>query len=331
MNLPAAKPVLGLPSIEVIVVAFNSAESLATCLAALPAAGEGLELRVTVIDNCSAEDIGSTVRNSGICAEVVRSQVNLGFGGGNNIGIRRALQKRPLPDAILVLNPDVELPPATISKLYFILEETRCGAVSPQIRDRSGMKQENPLRTLWGRRIRPGDLKGRPSTSVDRLPGSCMLICTEALVRVGLFDERYFLYWEEIDLCVRLRRAKYELLIAEDVVAAHGGAGESSLRRHRTYYMWRNQIYFSFKNYGLLLGFIFVAERLFVANAREVFRYVRRGRSDLILAGLAGLWAGLRGEVGPSASRFALPRNPLPGESTPDQGREKDGAVAAHI
>jgi len=139
-----------------------------------------------------------------------------------------------------------------------------------------------------------------------------MLICTEALVRVGLFDEKYFLYWEEIDLCVRLRRANYELLIADDVAAVHHGADAGCLKRHRTYYMWRNQIHFSFRNYGAFLGFLFLVRRLLVANAREVFRYLRRGRTELVLAGLAGLWAGLRGERGPSVSRFALPEDPLP-------------------
>ncbi len=306
-------PVVGSPSVEVIVVAFNSGDSLAACLAALPAAGKGLELSVTVIDNHSSENIDPMVRNSGISADVVRSQANLGYGGGNNIGIRRALLRQPRPRAVLVLNPDVVLPRGTISELYAVLQKTRCGAVSPQMGDSSGANQETPHRTLWGRRIRPFDLGGRPLTSVDRLPGSCMLICTEALERVGLFDEKYFLYWEEIDLCVRLRRAKFELLIAEDVTAVHHGAGEGCLKRHRAYYMWRNQIYFSFKNYGPFLGFLFVARRLLVADAREVFRYLKRGRTELIFAGLAGLWDGLHGELGPSVSRFALPRNPLPG------------------
>lgn len=140
-----------------------------------------------------------------------------------------------------------------------------------------------------------------------------MLICTEALVRVGLFDEKYFLYWEEVDLCFRLRQANFDLLIAGNVRAVHHGEEEGSLKRHRTYYMWRNQIYFSFKNYGPFLGFLFVARRLLVADAREAFRYLRRGRTELILAGLAGLWDGLRGELGPSGSRFALPGSPLPG------------------
>jgi hypothetical protein len=313
MNSPANSPARRSPSVEVIMVAFNNGASLASCLAALRAAGKGLNLSVTVIDNCSRENIDSIIRNSGISADIVRSEANLGYGGGNNIGIRRALGKTPPPSAILVLNPDVELRSGAISELCRVLQETHCGAVSPQMSDPPGANQETPSRSLWGRRARSIRSGGRPLTSVDRLPGSCILISTEALKRVGLFDEKYFLYWEEIDLCVRLRRAKYDLLIAEDVAAVHHGAGEGCLKRHRAYYMWRNQIYFSFKNYGPFLGFLFVARRVFVADAREVIRYVKQGRSELVLAGLAGLWAGLRGESGPSVSRFALPESSPPG------------------
>src|SRR5271169_4411278 len=104
MNPRDDKPIAGPPSVEVIVVAFNSGESLVACLAALPAAGKGLALTVTVIDNCSSEFIAPGIGNCSICVEVVRSPRNLGYGGGNNLGIRRALQRSRPPDAILVLN-----------------------------------------------------------------------------------------------------------------------------------------------------------------------------------------------------------------------------------
>ena len=207
----------------------------------------------------------------------------------------------------------MELLPSAISELYAVLQETSCGAVSPRIGDRSGASQETPRRTLWGWPLRPFRSDGRLLTRVDRLPGSCMLISTEALVCVGLFDERYFLYWEEIDLCCRLRRANQKLLIAGNVAAVHQGAEKPRLKRHRTYYTWRNQIYFSFKNYGPFLGALFVARRVLIADMREVWQYLQSGKKELVLAGLAGLWAGLRGEQGPSVSRFALPETPVPG------------------
>ena len=69
MNTRADKPGPEMPAVEVIVVAFNRGDSLASCLTALPAAGKGLAMSVSVIDNCSSENIGAMVRNSGICAD----------------------------------------------------------------------------------------------------------------------------------------------------------------------------------------------------------------------------------------------------------------------
>lgn len=308
MNARTQAPAVAPRSVEVIVVAFHSGDSLVSCLAALPAAGKNLELAITVVDNGSSENLESEIRKSGVSAEVLRSPVNLGYGGGNNLALRRALKRRQRPSAVLVVNPDVELRPGALSELFAILEETCCAAVSPRIQDASGTHGESPLRSLWGKPLRPFDRQGRRLRSVDRLPGSCMLMRTDVLAQVGLFDERYFLYWEEIDLCCRMRLANHTLLIAEDVAAVHDGAGDGSLKRHRIYYMWRNQIYFSFKNYGPFLGLFFVARRLLIADVREVCGFLKRGKTELIFAGLAGLWAGIRGESGAGVSSFAAPQ-----------------------
>jgi GT2 family glycosyltransferase len=119
----------------------------------------------------------------------------------------------------------------------------------------------------------------------------------------GLFDEDYFLYWEEIDLCARVRRAGYDLLIATEVTVVHGGDGD--LKSHRAYYLWRNQVLFSFRRLGPVAGTAFLLRRLLVGNVRESITYISRGRWDLLAAAVSGLWAGLRGEVGRSTSRFA--------------------------
>ena len=97
MNARTAERPGELPSVEVIVVAFNSGESLAACLSVLPAAGAGLKLHVTVIDNCSSEDTGRLVRDAGISAEIVRSPVNLGYGGGTTSASGALLPEDFLP------------------------------------------------------------------------------------------------------------------------------------------------------------------------------------------------------------------------------------------
>jgi N-acetylglucosaminyl-diphospho-decaprenol L-rhamnosyltransferase len=294
------------PRIEVVIVAFNSEGVLAQCLEALPAAAGDCVIRVTVVDNASDTDVSSIVAKANSNAMVMRLPKNTGYAAGNNVAIRRVLAAGADPGAILILNPDVCLPPRSLERLLCSLNSAaNCGAISPDVSDGAGVRFAR-MRPLWGLAARnPVNSKG--AVSVDRLPGCCMLVRPAVFRRVGLFDEAYFLYWEEIDLCVRARKAGYELLMARDVTVLHGGDGDGLLKKHRAYYMWRNQVRFSLKNYGLAGGLIFLARRFLLANPREIVRYLARGQKSLALSGLAGLWAGVRGEVGPGRSRFAAP------------------------
>jgi GT2 family glycosyltransferase len=291
--------------VSVIIVAFNSGEFIASCLQALPGAAGDEPIQVMVIDNASSEDVTYAVRRSGVEAEVLRLDANSGYCGGNNVGIQHIMRKHARADAVLILNPDVVLPPWSIKKLHSVLTTTGCGGVSPWV---THIDKEPPMlrpRSLWGF---PQETHSTSTglVSVDRLPGCCMLVRTEVFERVGVFDEAYFLYWEEIDFCVRARRAGYQLLIDSGTKIQHGD-GEGELRRHRVYYMWRNQVHFAFKNYGTLLGVIFLLRRVCVGNVKNAFTYVAQRRPALILSGLAGLWAGIRGETGRATSRHAVP------------------------
>src|SRR6266496_2958181 len=87
-------------SVEALIVTFNSDDSIESCLKALAAAGAGLRLGITVVDNCSAKDITPAVRRTGIPVDIVRLDENRGYARGNNVGIQRILQKSPLLDAI---------------------------------------------------------------------------------------------------------------------------------------------------------------------------------------------------------------------------------------
>jgi GT2 family glycosyltransferase len=293
------------PDVEAIVVAFNSEPSITECLQALPAAAGNLRLRVTVVDNASTVQVAFAGEPLGLGTRVIRQPKNLGYAAGNNAGILSILGQGSSPEAILVLNPDVILPAGSIEELLGHLRRSpRCGAVSPWVTASAGDRGAPRSRSLWGFPM------GGPDSSelmpVDRLPGCCMLARPEVFERGGWFDENYFLYWEEIDWCVRMRRAGYALLIARDVQVVHLGDRRPGLKRHRIFYMWRNQVRFGMKNFGPVLGPAFLLRRLF-ANFREVVAFVAHRRPALVLAGLAGLWAGLRGEAGRSTSRFAVP------------------------
>ena len=237
----------------------------------------------------------------------MRQSENSGYAGGNNAGIRTVLGILGRgPSAILVLNPDVLLPPGSIEKLFdHLMNSPGSGAISPRVVDSTGDRGTPRFRSLWGV---PMGSNAAEVVSLDRLPGCCILARPAVFEHAGWFDESYFLYWEEIDWCVRMRRAGYELLVARDLRVIHHGDLNRGMKSHRIFYMWRNQVRFGMKNYGPLLGSVFLLRRL-GANFREAAAYVANGRPGLVLAGLAGLWAGLRGESGRSSSRFAVPES----------------------
>jgi GT2 family glycosyltransferase len=143
-----------------------------------------------------------------------------------------------------------------------------------------------------------------------------MLVRSSVFETVGGFDESYFLYWEEIDLCRRARRAGFQLAVCSTIEAVHRPgepAGTAGERAHRIYYMWRNQFRFAFKSWGAA-GILFLIRRA-ATMLRETLRYVRAGRVDLLQAGWHGLAAGIRGERGrshhPCADPDRAPRVPI--------------------
>lgn len=293
--------------VEVVIVAFNSGDDLNCCLRSLVPAAVGESIRITIVDNASAIPVDRRLEGSQPPIQVISLTDNLGYAGANNLAIRRALLRQPPPEAVLVLNPDVTLPPGAIGRLCRVLRKhSKCAVVSPGVIDASGIPQGYGQRSLWGVPLRPARAGDGGLIPVDRLPGCCMLIKAEAFESAGLFDENYFLYWEELDFCLRLRRCGYDLLKLSELLACHGRAS-ALVRRHRIYYMWRNQVRFAMKNYGFGMGSVFLIRRIFLANVREAFMYLRSRQPTLIYAGLAGLWAGLRGERGRGGSLYALP------------------------
>ncbi|MCX7140894.1 MAG: glycosyltransferase family 2 protein, partial [Proteobacteria bacterium] len=171
------------------------------------------------------------------------SGVNLGFAAANNLGFKQASG-----EFILLLNPDALLEPGALHKaLAHIAADPAIGMGGGRLLDRSGQKQPSarlypsllnevlvlsglaarfPKSKFFGRFDRTWDDSDRPAR-VDWVPGAFALIRRSALAAVGPFDERFFLYYEEVDLCLRLRQAGWSVWYWPDVVVRHWG-GESS-------------------------------------------------------------------------------------------------------
>lgn len=298
------------PRVAAIVVTYNSASDIQQCLLGLAEASTAVELRIVVVDNASTDQTVELVRRLNPDVEVLTNAENGGYARGNNQAIEH-LQKEEV-NYYLIVNPDMHLAPGFLDALLEVMErEKDIGLVSPHVlvRTPTGLcSQIAGFRSLWGMNLshQSYGAYGDDLCLVDRLSGACMLIRAEVFEQVGLFDEAYFLYWEEIDLGVRAGRAGFLLAVCRTVevyhhAKTHGGGTEA--RARQTYYIWRNQFRFAFKIWGRGLGSLFLARR-FISLFREGWGFMRAGQTHLLRVGWAGLQAGIRGETGKGRYEF---------------------------
>jgi len=233
------------PQISVVIVNYNSGSALASTLGSLADGLAGLRWEAVVVDNAST-DGSERPAEARPNVRLVRHPANAGFAAGVNIGT--AVSAAPF---LLVLNPDCRLQSGIGGLLDELQRHPACGVIGPAILDTSGTLQEsargNPdmLTGLFGRtsllsrvfpdsrharrNLRAGVLVDAPGSSqpVDWVSGACMLVRRSALASVGGFDEGYFLYWEDADLCRRLRNAGWETRYSKIAVVTHD-VGQSS-------------------------------------------------------------------------------------------------------
>jgi len=234
------------PQISVLIVNYNSGTALTSTLGSLGPGLEGLTWEAVVVDNAST-DGSERAADSQPNVRVVRRNANAGFAVGVNIGA--AASSAPF---LLVLNPDCRLRAGMgLLLLNELQRHATCAVMGPAILDPSGTLQESArgdpdmLTGLFGRtsvlsRVFPNsqvtrrNLRARvlrdandSSQQVDWVSGACMLIRRDALAGIGGFDEGYFLYWEDADLCRRLRKAGWDTRYFPTASVTHD-VGQSS-------------------------------------------------------------------------------------------------------
>jgi len=219
--------------VAVVVVTHDSAQELPRSLGSLAACSLPLEL--VVFDNASRDGSAAVVRRVRPDARVIESPENLGFAAANN----RALAESTAP-LVLLLNPDAELRPGAVEALAAALSaRPELAAVGPRTRNTDGSVQlsfgeDLTLASEWRRRrleracragapwaLAEADSLAASAAEPFWLSGSCLLARREALAQVGGFDEGFFLYEEDVDLCARLRAAGWRIGFRPEAEVVH--------------------------------------------------------------------------------------------------------------
>jgi N-acetylglucosaminyl-diphospho-decaprenol L-rhamnosyltransferase len=252
------------PAVSAILVNYNAGEELREALASIASDLQGQAWEAFVIDNASADGSQAVVAQFAPEARLIQNASNVGFARGVNQGLAASSGQ-----VVLIMNPDCRLERGAMSVLRAELSRhADCAIVGPQVLNPDGSLQGSArgdpdmLTGLFGRAqplrrwlpwlpaarrnvITPDQVGRAPSISVDWISGACMLARREALLKVGGFDERYFMYWEDADLCRRLRAIGCHARYAPGATAVHqvgrssGTARRSSVRAfHRSAYLY---------------------------------------------------------------------------------------------
>jgi N-acetylglucosaminyl-diphospho-decaprenol L-rhamnosyltransferase len=229
-------------TVEAVVVNHDAGESLLECVVSLKA--EGVR-HVTVVDNESTDGSAETLLRAQPDTRLVRAGANLGYGAGANRGIAGGSS-----EFVLVSNPDISIHRGAVRSLVDVLgADPTIAIVGPQLLEADGTRYPSARRfpsfvdaaghavladlvpgNRFTRRYRMDDLDAHEVTSVDWVSGACFLGRRSALAELGGFDEAYFMYAEDTDLCWRARRAGWGVAYVPAAVVTHL-QGVSTARR----------------------------------------------------------------------------------------------------
>jgi len=281
-------------SVFISLLNFNGAKNTLECLESLKKINLGnFELTILVIDNASTEPLNLNDQTHGkIKIKVIKNKKNLGFSGGNNVGIQYALKNNA--DYVLILNNDTYVESNFLTELLRVAEENNhVGILVSKIyfapgseyhKDRYSKDQLGKVFWYAGGQMNWENIIGS-NRGVDEVDsgqfdeteetelatGCCILISRKVLEKTGYFDEDYFLYYEDADLTMRAKNNGFEIVYVPKSVIWHKNAGSTggSGSALQDYYITRNR---------LLFGFKYASIRAKLALFRESLIFLFKGR-----------------------------------------------------
>lgn len=291
--------------VSIITVNYNQADYTCALLDSIRRQ-DFRDVEVLVVDNASRDNPAARIAEQYPEVHFIRSERNLGFAGGNNLAVREARG-----EYLFFINNDAEITEGCIALLVrFLTENRRVGIVSPLICYYSadtvrrlpstsdliqyaGMTRVHPVTarncTIGNRELDRGQFAEPQPTAYAH--GAAMMLRRSTLEEVGPMSEDFFLYYEELDWCERIRQAGWEVWVQPQARVYHKeSVAVQQIGGLKTYYLNRNRVWFMRKHYGgwRLAGFYTFL--LLVTVPKNVVSYFLKGEKENLAAFLKGVW-----------------------------------------
>lgn len=219
------------PKVSILVLNYNGREFLKNCFDSIKKTDYD-NYEVLIVDNNSTDDSISFMKKNYPWVKIIRSKKNIGFAGGNNIGIKKSSGKY-----VVLLGSDTICNPDWLKKIVDLAESSH----------KIGIVSSWPLNIEF----LETSMKNFPHKikEVAKVSGTCMMIKREIFEKIGFLEEKYFMYWEDTEFCYRTILAGYKILINYDSIVFHigGGSAKKQPSKKWKYEMTKNRLHMHFK------------------------------------------------------------------------------------
>jgi GT2 family glycosyltransferase len=278
------------PLVYVIIVNWNHLEDTIECIESVQKI-KYYQYKILLVDNASTEEIAGPIRERYPSVVLIQNRENLGFSGGNNVGIRHALMHGA--HYLWLLNNDTVVEPDALLQLVRVGEEdTESGIIGSKIYyyDRPNVISFAGATVDWEKGRSPHTGRGEVDhgqyeevKEVARVSGCSMLVKRKVCETIGLLDDKFYLYVEDVDWCIRARRAGFRCVIAPGSKIRHKEGitvkEASNNLRIFPYYNTRNFLFLIKKNFDFPKKEILIVKFLF-----NKLRYMKRSLAKMLLS-----------------------------------------------
>jgi GT2 family glycosyltransferase len=290
--------------ISIVIVSWNAKKYLEECLTSLARSEGGLSIEIIVADNASSDGSDEMVRSQFPYVKLIQTGANLGFSKGNNVAIPLATGKY-----VCLINSDVNVPPGCLQKMFRYMEENATvGLIGPRMQLPDGLVHRSGMRfpSTWNIFLRAvaldslfkgsgffggylmSDFQFDQTRDIDVLNGWFWMARREAASQVGLLDEQFFMYGEDIDWCKRFHLAGWRVVFFAGAEALHyGGASSSNAPLRFFVEMQRANLQYWKKYHGrtslffyLFYGFLNYSIRLIAWGLLYIVHPARRSKAQ---------------------------------------------------